>query len=420
MASEKNLGAIYGFDVRELMLPEEVYKGKESPAVAPDLIVGLELEIEGWASRAAALQGWHYTEDGSLRNNGREAITVPTKTKYVRRLLEEFYRHHEVTEANNYTERCSTHVHMNVQDYSYAELRTLCMVYQICERLLFGYVGHERDDNVFCVPWYESGNTSRLVDKLVKNATSTIGGWVKYSALNLLPVQEKGTVEFRHLHGTCNVDVIMGWVNLISRMHLFAKKVSPKDLTALVLAMNTVSNYDMFLGDVFGSDTHLLTQQPDYKEQLSVGVIDAKLMLLKPAKKAVVHENADTTVEGLIRMLGDHADAVNPATRERGFPFPNVRIRNPEDLATDPDPIIRDLQLRWHRRAAQIRELRPTITQDGREDWTRAREAQRMWTRDQTSLQQQINQRRDELRAQQAVQVTLNGDTVGQPLNRDF
>lgn len=264
-------------DVADGMLKDEYYRQGNTVMMQPDLIFGLELEIEGFR-HGGAIDGFNYTEDGSLRDAGKEAITIPTKAKFLEEKLNEFFKQHRITPAN-YSERCSTHVHMNVQDTTIDQLKTLALLYQTVERLLFAYVGVDRKENIFCVPWYQSGLTSRLVEKMSKSADATISKWVKYSALNLLPVRTQGTVEFRHLHGTCDVALILGWVNILSALNKYAKDQSFEDLSKTILAMNTISNYDAFLTDVFREHTGKLTT-PNYKELLSNGVVDTKLMLM--------------------------------------------------------------------------------------------------------------------------------------------
>lgn len=249
----------------------------------PEVILGIELEIEQWheAKRGHCL-GFNYENDGSLRNNGIEGISMPVPAKFMRNMLNGFFEMHGITE-DFYSDRCSTHVHMNVQECTVQEVKVICLLYQIFERLLFKYVGHERDENIFCVPWHQSGLTATFVDKLQRNFDAVARNWVKYSALNLLPMRDKGTIEFRHLHGTCDVNVIMQWVRYITHLYAYAKKTSYKALTKTLLEMNTISNYDLFIMDVFGADAPSLMVD-NWKADLNVGVVDAKLMVMKTPK----------------------------------------------------------------------------------------------------------------------------------------
>lgn len=253
----------------------------DMPVVSPELIVGLELEIENFGEYDEPPFGCNITEDGSLRNNGREVITLPTKVKYLQRVLENVFKKHEIHE-DNYSDRCSTHVHVNVQDFTVDQLKNITLVYQVVERLLYKWVGEDREGNIYCVPWYQTNLNQNLVSKLTDSSARACANWVKYTALNLIPVREQGTLEFRHLYGTCDVAVIMKWVNIISSMVEYARRQEHAALAECILNMNTVSNYDVFLRDVFGANTELFTSLPDYKAVLGIGVVDTKLMLMKP------------------------------------------------------------------------------------------------------------------------------------------
>jgi len=262
----------------------KIYKsghGETKGLPSPDLLVGLELEMEnfpGWTEQEFG--GIRFTEDGSLRNFGCEAITAPIALNQMPNFLTAFYERMEVTDKN-YSERCSTHVHANVQDMTTEQVSTLALLYQTAERLLFQFIGHDRQNNIFCVPWYQSGLTASIVDKLAQDAYITTRHWQKYSALNLIPIGSQGTVEFRHLYGTCDVKFITNWLCLIGRLFEYAKSVPLAEARERIINMNTVSNYREWLYSVFGSDADLLTVPSDFEVQLSKGVVDSKVMLTK-------------------------------------------------------------------------------------------------------------------------------------------
>lgn len=264
----------------------------ESPAVVPNLIFGLELEIEEWDPDAIReFDGFGFTDDGSLRGNdngiGIEAITLPVKAKHLPGLLRAFFDNYEVG-PHNYTERCSTHVHMNVQDITCEQLASLCLLYQTVEELLFAFVGHDRDEGVFCVPWNQSGISYSIVERLEgfsKGTKNPLRQWQKYSALNLIPIGSQGSIEFRHLEGTCDVERIMQWVNILSRMYLYAVNTPLNVVSQEIMGMNTVSNYREWLDRVFEREADLL-RTPGFERVLASGVIDSKLALLKEKEQS--------------------------------------------------------------------------------------------------------------------------------------
>lgn len=295
------LGKIMGKSPLTLVWPDEIYSEVSGEVLAnPDLYVGLELEVEGLprALLGKPFNGFTYEHDGSLRNNGAEYITAPTRTKHLRNLLTGFYTAFKINEGN-YSERCSTHVHMNVCDMTLEKLATFVLTYQVFEKVLFNYVGNDRDKNIFCVPWCQANVNVNLVDLITSGKWLQLRDWNKYTALNLLPIAQRGTVEFRHMYGTCDVDKLMEWVNLIACMRNFANTPLEK-VKSVILDLNTSSAYDIFLQSVFGQFSKVI-MVGDYKVCMEAGVIDAKLMLTKPTGliKEDVKSLDDVLLEGL-------------------------------------------------------------------------------------------------------------------------
>ena len=284
----------------------------------PDWLVGLELEIEGWPhSMEQRFGGMSFTEDGSLRataaGRGVEAITKPVAIKYVPKMLSAFYKHFSITESN-YSERCSTHVHFNVEPLEFSHISTIALVYQTVERLLFDFVGHDRGNNIFCVPWYQCNLSYNIVSQIEKSGHDVFRRWQKYSALNLIPIVEQGTVEFRHLHGTCDVDLITNWICLLAKIVEYSQKVELDVAQKLILNMNTVSNYHQWLHSVFGDFTGLL-QRDGFEQVLSKGVIDSKLSLMKPKekKRGIYDQMLDQMIAGdLMIAPREHGRQLEP------------------------------------------------------------------------------------------------------------
>ena len=285
----KTIKEIFGLSaVQEQMLVEKGnYKvPSDYKIVNPELIVGLELEIErlaGYVDKELRFRGFTFTEDGSLRDGGVEAITRPMYSKFVPEKLDVFFKHFGITPAN-YSERCSIHVHVNCQDLTQEEVKSVCMLYQITERLLFSFVGNEREESIFCAPWSQCGIQYGMLDDTIDGASRR---WMKYTALNLLPLQDKGTIEFRHLEGTCDVGRIVTWLNLIGSLFAYAKANTPEQIKNVVMNINTISNYDAFINAVFGGYAYVFDSP---RLALQDGVIDAKLMFTenKKAKEKVI------------------------------------------------------------------------------------------------------------------------------------
>jgi hypothetical protein len=251
-------------------------------------LVGCELEIEGWKPEdRTTFGGFTFTNDNSLRARdglvGIEAITLPTAIKHIPSLLTAFYQHFKITEKN-YSERCSLHVHFNALPLTFEQVSTICLLYQTVEDLLFKFVGHDRDQNIFCVPWSQSNISYNIVSKMTETEGNEIfRRWQKYSALNLIPITTQGTMEFRHLPGTCDVKKITTWIALLASLFDYAQQVDLEKAKYQITNMNTVSNYHEWLNMVFGKWADALRCE-GFEAVLAQGVINSKLMLNKPEK----------------------------------------------------------------------------------------------------------------------------------------
>ena len=242
----------------------------QNTADAP-LLYGVELEIENvpnWEDMCVA--GMESKVDGSLRNNGREFITKPMSYSHLWYCLEKFFTKNKLTEAN-YSERCSIHVHTNVQDLEWEQLQTIALVYQVVERLLFRWIGHDRESNIFCVPLHQTNITHQRFGADPKDLP--FRRWEKYTALNFLPMTSLGTIEWRHMHGHSDFQKIMMWCNLIGHIFNYARNNDYNVVKDFIVSLNTTSAYEHFLGMVFGADMREFTGG---QQELEEGVLDVK------------------------------------------------------------------------------------------------------------------------------------------------
>jgi hypothetical protein len=301
---------------------------------SPSRLIGLELEIENFPDRQdREMPAWVLTEDGSLRNTGCEVVTKPFSIMYADSLLRHVYKAYGITEDNNYSDRCSVHVHVNCQDLTIGEVQQITLLYSTVERLLFKFIGKDRENNIFCVPWYQAGCSANLISKSEQNQKLFAKGWQKYTALNLIPLADRGTIEFRHLYGTCDVDKIITWLQMIDSMFGYVQRVPYAQLVDTITKMNTLSNYDAFIYDVFRENSRLLTG-PEFRKALTLGVIDSKMMLKKEdGMVGALTPDILAEAERQMRAIG------NPVATPMAPRDPRDQVRNrlpPQAVAVDP------------------------------------------------------------------------------------
>lgn len=181
---------------------------------AKEFIAGMECEIESVRS-VKDIAGFNCTNDGSLRNNGVEFISPPLRYgELITRFSElqatlQFYNRDEA-----FSERTSTHVHINCASLEAAEVENLILIYALFEEIFFSVVKRERRNNIHCVPLTET----YLPSVYRQNLGYKHGKWHKYTALNIRPLDKLGTVEFRHLEGTGDIAKVTEWLTILHNL----------------------------------------------------------------------------------------------------------------------------------------------------------------------------------------------------------
>lgn len=246
----------------------------------PNLICGIELEIERvehpyYVERDETT--WRVTEDGSLRNNGREFISKPTALGKLVLDLETFFKSNNFTQEINYSDRTSTHVHVNVQDFTKEQIQSLIVLYVLFEKILFQFVGNHRSENIYCVPLTETMLVQNLTKTLDKVYNLQRQSWEKYTAFNLLPMQTFGTVEFRHLHGTNNLKTIVDWLQLVSSLVELARKTTVNEIHGWMM-QEDIDVHEKLYSQVIGD---IIIPVPEVMELFSRGLTEVKYLLQK-------------------------------------------------------------------------------------------------------------------------------------------
>jgi hypothetical protein len=272
------------------------YKSTEVNLVNPSLIVGVELETENirtaYTGTALGKCGFSSHTDNSLRGAAAEFISAPMP---IGSLVEALKTYKELTkfDESNFSDRCSVHVHVNCTDLTTDNLASLALIYTVVEEILFEYVGHDRDNNLYCVPWNQCRNHLNLVTKFLNDgAYSVAKGWQKYTALNFLPLTTQGTVEFRHMYGTIDLETITTWLNIIGALFKYSTSTTSDDIIKEIMALNNTSQYKEFFHKVLAET---LPYTDVYRHSLESGVIFAKYAMIKTRKEGEINNSVIRT-----------------------------------------------------------------------------------------------------------------------------
>lgn len=242
------------------------------PILDKSCLVGIEVEVENVPYYLDHLSPmWKRVEDNSLRNDGWEYVSAPLKGGDIEYALRRLYSELKVHNPKyTFSGRTSIHVHMNARTMTCEQAAAMLLLYVVFEKTLFRFVGGNRDKNHHCVPLSETSLTQLMVTILNGKLPPEVG-WMKYTAVNVLPLSGKGTIEFRQLAGTDDVDRIMTWIHLLMCLKLYCYKRSYSEVVGEIASLNTKSHYLGFANTVFGDYTKQLdVRQEDLAEGSSL------------------------------------------------------------------------------------------------------------------------------------------------------
>lgn len=214
--------------------------------------VGIEIETETKiAYDVPGFKYWTAHTDGSLRNYGIEYVLAtpldPGSEKYIAAMSEfETFAKAIAFENSTYT---SVHVHLNFVDKELTSLANFITLYVLFEGMLTRYCGPDRDGNLFCLKTRDAETLYLLYRDLLKSIESGRGqpfikglsaSRYKYSALNVVPLTNFGSVEVRTHPGVTDVKLINRWVNILMRLYTLADTYkSPLEILEMYRKMGT-------------------------------------------------------------------------------------------------------------------------------------------------------------------------------------
>lgn len=309
--------------------------------VLPNAKIGIEIEIEGWGGQSG-LTWWEDTRDDSLRNNGREFVTRGGLVgEDVIEALNEFKAASEAHGWQEGTPRAGIHVHVDCTDLDLeaGQLASFISLYMLAEHAIFSWVGEWRRTCGFCAAWEDTqvdfNKLGRaLFDKTGATLARAVGSeeFQKYQAVNIMALGKYGTLEFRHLPTTFDVNRILTWINIILQLK---KSAVALDTTTPLIAQFSKARPERFLANVLGDMWPTL--QPFFKESRAWDAIDNSIALMSYAsiispKKPRVEDLWGETTSGagwVATKLANMTLAKEPAPAAK----PKVDItRNPVQL----------------------------------------------------------------------------------------
>lgn len=200
--------------------------------------------------------GWARHRDGSLRNGIELVMNGPAPYKDLPAILKrprEALGQENLYDHIKWSARCSTHVHMNVQDFTPTQLLRFVTLWYIFEPSIVEHFTPERAGNLFCL---RAIDAPIFVEHVYENFTPQRlaklgdGGNRRYMGLNWNSLPKFGSLEFRYLRGSVDPEYIMSFIHLVERVRKWALETvdDPRD----VLANMSLRGLDNMQADVLG------------------------------------------------------------------------------------------------------------------------------------------------------------------------
>jgi hypothetical protein len=189
---------------------------------------GIEVEAEGcpyeqanelnWSDQFGLY--WGMTHDGSLRNGGIEFVSRPLARTHVPPAIDSLWRY--FAEGRMVPSvRTGIHIHANCIGLDTDQVTRILMHYALVEPQLFSYVGPEREENIYCIPWYRGLDEPAAIrewlagDRNARLARGARAEPCKYSALYVGPLSRFGTIEFRHAPTWTDSRTMLQWWKMV-------------------------------------------------------------------------------------------------------------------------------------------------------------------------------------------------------------
>jgi hypothetical protein len=330
-----------------------------SNALLLDTNIGLEFEYEG----VRTVNGinpmlWSVKEDHSLHNRGMEfTFSEPMWGVDAYGAIENM-----ITTANDNgyltSMRTGLHVHLDVRDMARAQLIGFLAYYTMFESAIYNWVGDDRDANNFCLPYYKATGSFAQVRDIVGRLFDTWGNddiakikvkgasqiFHRYTGLNLKSLVDFGSLEFRHLKTTKNLDRVIDWINVIFSLKLAAQDVNESTssgiLNELIRVGPTVLLHKVFgkyAGDMLYEGFEDDFYAYGYPQAVNLLEYVDEIRFRVPVKKEIKHEDWEEVVvkEGVGPINNRYAEALEEKLYPKelgGVNPPQAKTEDPQEL----------------------------------------------------------------------------------------
>lgn len=195
--------------------------------------IGLELEVEGLnlptEGSIEHIQApsnnafWLPKRDGSLRNGMEYVFNKPTKIEDIPFMVNRLWDIFKRSTLQN-TNRCSTHVHINMKNRKINEITSVILLWTVFEEIMINWCGEFRIKNHHCLSALDSRGTIDAWNDVLTNGRGArdLPNGIKYSALNILTLHTFGSLEFRCGMAPNSPDEVISWTTFLYNLTQYA------------------------------------------------------------------------------------------------------------------------------------------------------------------------------------------------------
>ena len=279
-------------------------------------IIGLEIEVEGHRLPNPEVF-WRREVDGSLKAEETAEYVLARPAKDENELLEALkyldglYKTYKSRVDDSV--RAGVHVHINCQDLTIVELYTFICLYLVLENVLVKFCGQWREGNLFCL---RASDAEFLLEELaaaIETGSHRNILWsdnLRYASINVKALGDYGSLEFRAMRGTRDLNLIGQWALLLYHLKEASKGFqNPADVvqrfsleTPLTFIKNVLGPFEKMVA---------ISDKKEYEAMLYEGMRNAQ----------DIAYTTDWSKYGMFRTIGglDFAVDANPDEPDGDF-----------------------------------------------------------------------------------------------------
>lgn len=192
-------------------------------------LFGVEVEVEG-VGLPEHVDAFKVVREGSLRpvdgEQGKEYVFArPYPLEKSLACLEALREELNLSRFVQFSERTSIHVHVNVTDLTMNEWFTFLFLWVLFEEAMIDYCGEERKGNLFCLSSRDAEGLVFTLDRCAREGhIQYLDDEVRYSAINTAATNKYGSLEFRSMRGTMDMDVLTCWLTTLASLRKAAQE----------------------------------------------------------------------------------------------------------------------------------------------------------------------------------------------------